>query len=102
MRGSRGGRQRVWTPPPENHKSVGFSSNTGPDTLKSQSCQASIQCGPLSARQRNAIPMAYRCKADIWPLLVIIRASLPIKTLIRVGPPLTKLSGSAYKIERAF
>ena len=37
-------------------KKVGFLNNTGPDPLKNpQSYQVSIQCGPLLARQQNAI-----------------------------------------------
>ena len=36
----------------KNHKNIGSLSNTGPEPLKNQ---ASIQCWPSSARQRNAI-----------------------------------------------
>ena len=31
-------------PPLKNHQNIGFPGNTGPDPLKSQSYQASIQC----------------------------------------------------------
>ena len=43
MRGSRGGDRGSGPHPLENHKDIGFLSNTGPDHEKSQSYQASIQ-----------------------------------------------------------
>ena len=58
--------------------------------------------GPLSARQRNAILMAFRYRADIGPLLTIFRSSFPPRkkekkqNIDNVGPPLTKLFGSAH------
>ena len=57
------GGQGVRTPPPlKNHKNVGFLSNTGPDPLKSQSYQASIQCwatiGSPAKRHLNGVSLA--------------------------------------------
>ena len=103
-----GGGQRVRTPPLENHKNIGFLSNTGPDRL-TQSYQASIQCWTIISPQRNAISIAFRWRADngtfldIW----IFGSSNPSttkkkkkkkkkKNVIKFGPPLTNLSGSAH------
>ena len=44
--------------------------------------------------------MAVRWQADDAPLLVVLGTSLPPSTktkVVRVGPPLTKLSGSTMK-----
>ena len=49
------GEQGVQTPL-ENHKNVGFFSNTGPDPLKNhKATKLAFNIGPSSARQRNAI-----------------------------------------------
>ena len=49
-------------PFPENHKNIGFFSNTGPDPLKITSYQASIQCwaiiGPPAKRHLNGVLLA--------------------------------------------
>ena len=57
MRGSieGGGGQGVRTPL-ENHKNIGFLSNTGPDPLKNhKATKPAFNVGPSSAFQRNAI-----------------------------------------------
>ena len=62
----------------------------GPDTPtpeKSQSYQVSIQCWAT---------MAFRWRAEEGPLIVVFLISK--KKLVKVGPPLTKLSGSAHVI----
>ena len=42
--------------PLENHKNMGFLSNTGPDPLKNhKATKLAFNVGPLSARQQNAI-----------------------------------------------
>ena len=44
--------------------------------------------------------MAFRWRADIGPLLVVFGSALPVLNYCqccRVGPPLTKLSGSAHE-----
>ena len=48
-------RDRVSGPPLKNHKTIEFSSNTGPDTLKIPATKPAFNVGPSSARQRNAI-----------------------------------------------
>ena len=61
----------------------------------SQSYQASIQ----SACQRNNISMVFCWQANDGPLIVVLGSSLPISTPqknVKVGPPLTNLSGSAH------
>ena len=58
-----------------------------------------INVGPSSANQRNVIKMALRLRADNGPFIVVIWILTPLikyKKLVRVGPPLTKLSGSAH------
>ena len=64
MRESRG-RNRGSRPPLKNHKNVGFHSNAGPDSLKNK---LAFNVEPPSARQRNAIEMAFRWRADDGPL----------------------------------
>ena len=77
--------------PLKNHKNIGFSSNTGPDPLKNRKAtKPAFIVGPSSARQRNA---------DDGPLIVVLGSSLPSSTkknIVKVGPPLTKLSGSTH------
>ena len=62
----------------ENHKNIGFLSNTGPDLLKIHKVtKPTFNVGPSSARHRNAIKMAFRWRADDGPLLVLFGSSLP-------------------------
>ena len=66
-------------PPPKNHKNIGFLSNTGPDPLKNhKAAKPAFNFGPSSARQRNAIWMALRRRADDSPLLVLFGSSFPL------------------------
>ena len=57
---------RVWgggtggPDPPENHKKIEFSSNTGPDPLKNLSYQASIQCLAIICPPAKRHLMAFR------------------------------------------
>ena len=102
-----GGGQGVRTPL-KNHKNIkniGFLSNTGLDPLKITKLPFNVR--PTSARQRNAIKMAFRCWTDDGPLIVVIGSFLPSSTqknkkqkqkknVVKVGPPLAKLSGSAH------
>ena len=84
MRRSRGGdRGRGHPPPPpENHKNIGLLSNTGRDPLEiaTQKFQASIQCWAIIGT----------------PAYSAICILPPLKKNVKVGPPLTKLSGSAH------
>ena len=71
VRIQRGGTGGPDPPPLENHKNIGFLSNTGPDRL-TQSYQASIQCWAIISPQRNAISMAFRWRADDGTFLDIL------------------------------
>ena len=58
--------------PLANHKNIGFFSNTGPDPLKNHiATNPAFNVGPSSARQRNAISMAFRWRVDDGPLIVV-------------------------------
>ena len=80
-------------PPPKNHKNIGFLSNTGLDPLKKQKAtKPASNVGPSSSRQRNAVQMAFRWRADDGPLIVAFGSSLPssiekIKKKAKCGPP---------------
>ena len=46
--------------PPEKLQNIGFLCNTGPDPLKNhKATKPAFNVGPSSARQRNAISMAF-------------------------------------------
>ena len=71
----------VWSwpptsPPLKNYKNIGFPSNSGPDPLKNyEATEPAFNVGPLSACQRNTILMAFRWRADICPLIVVLPSS---------------------------
>ena len=90
----------VRTPLPENHKHILFPSNTGPDPLKNhKATKPAFNVGPSSACKRNAIEMTFRWRADGGPHIVVFGSPLQLKkTVVKVGPPLTKLSGSAHAL----
>ena len=96
MGGSRWGTGGL-DPPLKNHKNIGFISNTDPDPHKNHKA---FNVGPSSARQQNAILMAFRWWADDGPLIVVFGSSLPSsstkKSVVKVGPPLTKFYGSVH------
>ena len=105
MGGSRGGGGQGAGPPPlKSHKNLGFRSNTCLDPLKNnKATKPEFNVAPSSTRQLNAIQMALRWRADGGPLLLVFESSLPSSTktttknnVVKVGPPLTKLSGSAH------
>ena len=79
-----------------------FSCNTGPDPLKKSQLpsQHSMLC---RHRHTSETPFnAFRWRADDDPLIVVLGSSLPSSTkqekknVVKVGPPLTKPSGSAH------
>ena len=82
----RGGGQGVQTPPPlKNHKNIGVLSNTRPVPLKNyKAAKPVFNVGPSSARQRNAIKMTFRWRADNGPIILVP----PSKTykIVKVGP----------------
>ena len=90
-------------PPLKNYKSIGFSSNTGPDPLKNRSYQASIQSWSIIGTPAKRHLMAFRWRADDGPLIYLDPPSphqlkkQNKKNVVKVGPPLTKLSGSAHE-----
>ena len=67
----------------DNHKkNIGFLSNTGPDPLKNhKATNPAFNVGPSSARQRNAILMAFRWRADDGPLIDLSSPHQQKKTL---------------------
>ena len=97
MHGSRGGTGGPIPPPLKNHKNIGFPSNTGPDPLKITKLPSQHS---VLGHHPHASPMAFRWQADDGPVIVVFGSSLPSSTkkkkVIKVGPLLTKLSGSAY------
>ena len=102
MGGSRGG--TGGTDPPEKSQKIGFLCNTRPDPLKNhKATKPAFTVGTSSARQRNAIPMAFRWRADMAKLKRYLDPLSPYqlkktpKYVIKIGPPLTKLSGSAHE-----
>ena len=82
-----GGGDRGSRPPPlKNHKNIGFFSNTGPEPMKNQ----------VSTSQHS---MLGHHRPASKTLLALFGSSLPHylkEKNVRVGPPLTKLSGSAH------
>ena len=94
------GEQRLRTPL-KNHKAIGFLSNNDPDPFENyKATKPAFIVGPLSARQRNTILIAFCWWADDVPLLVVFGCSLPSPTKkvvkSRAGSPLAKFSGSAH------
>ena len=71
MCGSRGGgRGRGSGIPLENHKTMGFLCNTGPDPLKThKATQPAFNVGPSSARQRNPI---YKWRFAGGPVIALL------------------------------
>ena len=78
----------------EKSQNIGFFfSNTGPDLLKNhKATRPSFNIWPSSARQRNG-PMVAHLKSYLDPT----SPHQHNKNVIKVGPPLTKLPGSAHE-----
>ena len=67
--GGGGGRGSRPPPPHEKSQNIGFLSITGPNPLKKhKATKPAFTVWPSSARQRNAILMAFRWRADDGPL----------------------------------
>ena len=63
----------------KNHKNIGFHSKPGPDPWKNhKATKPAFNVGQSSARQRDAISMAFRWLANNGPLLVVFGPSLPL------------------------
>ena len=70
-------------PPLKNHKNIGFLCNTGPDHPKNhKATKAAFNVWPSSARQRNAILMAFRWRADDGTFVAVFRSCIPSSTKI--------------------
>ena len=82
MGGSRGGDRGFRLPPPlKNHKNIGFLCSTDPDPIKNhRATKPAFNVWPLSARQRNAISMAFHWRADDGPFLAVFGSSVPLST----------------------
>ena len=81
VRVQRGGVPGVRTPLLKNNKNKGFLSNSGPDPLKNyEATKPAFNVGPSSARQRNAIYMAFRWPAQGGPLIVLFVSTNPSST----------------------
>ena len=105
MRGSRGGDRGSRPPPLKNHKNIGFSSNTGPDPLKNRKAtKSAFNAGPPSTHQRNAIK--WTAYSGTWSLELpsphqLKKKKKKKKNVVKIGPPLTKLSGSGHAYIRS-
>ena len=68
--------------------------------IKITSYQASIQCRAIICTPAKHNLMAFRWQADDGPLIVLFFNLPPLiklkKNVVKVGPPLTKLSGPAH------
>ena len=73
-------------PPLKNHKAIGFSSNTGMDLLKKNHkvTKPALNVGPSLVRQ--SLPSSTKKKQTK-------------KNVVKVGPRLAKLSGSAQNVQ---
>ena len=82
------GVQGVRTPTLKKTQNKGFLSNTDPDPLKyHKATKPAFNVGPLSARQRNAILMADRWRADDGPILVVFGSTHQLKKAFsKLGP----------------
>ena len=96
------GEQGVRTPPLKNHKNKGFLRNTGSDPLKITKLQSQLSMlghhWPVSVSETpfkwhfSGGPMMARL-SDIW---IVFPLSKKKEDVVRVGPPLAKLSGSTH------
>ena len=60
------------------YKNIGFLCNTGLDPPKNhKATKPAFNVGPSSARQRNAISMAFRWWADDGPFIAVFGSSIP-------------------------
>ena len=88
MLGARGGDRG--SGPPENHKNIGFLSNTGPNHLKNHKAtkllKPAFNVGP--AKCQNAIKMVFHWLGHDCSLKVVLGSSLPSsskKKIVKVG-----------------
>ena len=91
--------------PPENHKHIGFYSITGLDLLKITKLQSKhlmwAIIGLSAKRHFNGVSLVGRllpAYGGFWSLAPLEKTKQTKNKLIRVGPPLTKLSESAHDV----
>ena len=93
-----GGRGSRPPPPLKNRNAIGFLSNTGPDPLKITKLPSQHS---MSGHHWHTSETSFKWR-DNGPPLVVLDPFSPhhykthTKNVARVGPPLTKLSGSAH------
>ena len=97
-----GGGDRGSGPPLENHKNIDFFSNAGPDPLKIVKLPSQFKfwaiIGTPGKRHLNGVSLVDRrwpANSGIWIIPPPIKLK---KKVVKVGPPLTKLSGSAHVV----
>ena len=96
------GGHRVRAPPEKSRKYRVPLQITGPNPLKNhKATKPAFNFGPSSACQGNAMLMAFRWRADDGPFIEVFGSSIPSltknkRTMIKFGPPLTKLFGSVH------
>ena len=79
--------------PPENYQNIGLNSNTDPDPLKKHKAS---KPGFYVWHHRHASETPFKCwlaYCGIWILSPVINYK---RNVVKVGPHLAKLSGSAY------
>ena len=100
--------------PLENYKNIGFLCNTGPDSLKITKLPIQHPMlghhRPAIERHLNGVSLAGRwwpADSGIWILPPLIKLKKnnnnnKKKNVVEVGPPLTKMSGSAHGMDHYF
>ena len=82
-------------PPAEKSQNIGYSSNTGPDPLKIHKATKPAFNVFLSNHRHVSVTPFKWCFAG-GPMMALLFPSSTKKKTVKVGPPLTKLSGSAH------
>ena len=97
MCGSRGGVGWGSGSPLKNYKNIGFSSNTGLDPLKNHKATMLEFNDSMLGHKQHASKMPFKWCFDCGPMIAPLIPSLTKKPQkkLKLGPPLTKLSGSA-------
>ena len=92
---------RIWgSPPQKNHKNIGFLSNTSPDPLKNHKATKLGHHRPTSEMPLNGVLLAgqwwptFSALSHWWALFLVLFKKTKQKNIIRIGPPLWKLSGT--------
>ena len=100
-----GGGQGSGAPAPKNHKHIGFLSITGPDPLKITKLQSQHS---MLGHHRHASKTPFKWRFArvpmmahlVWYLDPLSPHQLKKKDVVKFGPTLTNLSGSAHGLDR--